>query len=254
VTVLSLEATPLPGVPEIEPGADLARLIVEAAGRASMQISAGDVLVVAQKVVSKAEGRLRALDQLEPNDEARELAAKLDKDPRLVQVILDETAELIRAERGVLITRTRQGHVCANAGVDSSNVPGVLVSLLPEDSDESARRLRADLRRHLGETPAVVVSDSFGRPWRIGQADVAIGCAGLRPLDDRRGLSDALGQELSATMPAIADQAASAAALVRSKEGREAVVVVRGLQRYVTDTDGPGAASLLRAREDDLFS
>jgi coenzyme F420-0:L-glutamate ligase/coenzyme F420-1:gamma-L-glutamate ligase len=253
VTALSLEAAPLPGVPEIEPGADLAHLIVEAAGRASMQISAGDVLVVAQKIVSKAEGRLRALDRLEPSDDARELAAKLDKDPRLVQVILDETAEVIRAERGVLITRTRQGHVCANAGVDSSNVPGALVSLLPEDSDESARRLRADLRRRLGEAPAVVVSDSFGRPWRIGQADVAIGCAGLRPLDDRRGLSDALGQELSATMPAIADQAASAAALVRSKEGREAVVVVRGLQRYVTDADGPGAASLLRARKDDLF-
>jgi coenzyme F420-0:L-glutamate ligase/coenzyme F420-1:gamma-L-glutamate ligase len=253
VTALSLEAAPLPGVPEIEPGADLAHLIVDAAARASMRISAGDVLVVAQKVVSKAEGRLRALDRLEPSADAHELAAKLDKDPRLVQVILDETAEVIRAERGVLITRTRQGHVCANAGVDSSNVPGDLVSLLPENSDESARRLRANLRRRLGEAPAVVISDSFGRPWRIGQADVAIGSAGLRPLDDRRGLSDALGQDLNATMPAIADQAASAAALVRSKEGREAVVVVRGLHRYVTDGDGPGAASLLRSREEDLF-
>jgi coenzyme F420-0:L-glutamate ligase/coenzyme F420-1:gamma-L-glutamate ligase len=254
VTALSLEAVPVPGIPEIEPGADLAEVVLDAALRHSIRISAADVLVFAQKVVSKAEGRLRALEDVTPGDRARALASQLDKDPRLVQVILDESNEVVRAERGVLITRTRQGHVCANAGVDSSNVPGELVSLLPEDSDGSARRLRAEVGRRLGEAPAVVVSDSFGRPWRLGQTEVAIGCAGLHPLDDRRGLHDAVGKELKATLPAIADQAASAAGLVRSKDGREGVVVVRGLQRFVTKTDGPGAAALVRPRGDDLFA
>jgi coenzyme F420-0:L-glutamate ligase / coenzyme F420-1:gamma-L-glutamate ligase len=254
VTALSLEAVPLPGIPEVEPGADLARLVLEGAQQHSIRISAADVLVFAQKVVSKAEGRLRALQDVEPGDRARSLASELDKDPRLVQVILDESSEVLRAERGVLITRTRQGHVCANAGIDSSNVPGERVSLLPEDADDSARRLRAEVGRRLGEAPAVVISDSFGRPWRLGQTEVAIGCAGLYPLDDRRGLHDALGQELKATLPAIADQAASAAGLVRSKDGREGIVVVRGLQRFITGADGPGAAALIRARADDLFA
>ena len=253
MTVLSLEAVPIPGIPEIEPAADLAGMVLDAAQRHSIRISAADVLVFAQKVVSKAEGRLRALEDVEPGDRALALASELDKDPRLVQVILDESSDVVRAERGVLITRTRQGHVCANAGVDGSNVPGELVSLLPEDSDESARRLRAEVGRRLGEAPAVVVSDSFGRPWRLGQTEVAIGCAGLSPLDDRRGLHDALGQELAVTLPAIADQVASAAGLVRSKDGREGIVIVRGLQRFITGADGPGAAALVRAREDDLF-
>jgi coenzyme F420-0:L-glutamate ligase/coenzyme F420-1:gamma-L-glutamate ligase len=253
MTVLSLEAVPLPGIPEVEPGADLSQLIADAAGRASIRISSGDVLVVAQKIVSKAESRLRALAEVDPSDRARALGATLDKDPRLVQLILDESTDVIRAERGVLITRTRQGHVCANAGIDSSNVPEGFVTLLPTDSDESARRLRVDLERRLGEAPAVVVSDSFGRPWRVGQTDVAIGCAGLHAVDDVRGRADALGQELKATLPAIADQAAAAAALVRSKDGREAVVVVRGLERFLTVSDGPGARALVRAREDDLF-
>jgi coenzyme F420-0:L-glutamate ligase/coenzyme F420-1:gamma-L-glutamate ligase len=245
---------PLPGIPEIEPGADLAQLIFGAADQASIDLSRDDILVVAQKAISKAEGRLRRLDDVKPSPRARALAADLDKDPRLVQLILDESSEVIRAEGGVLITRTRQGHVCANAGIDSSNVPAELVSLLPEDADQSARRLRDELRRRLGEAPAIVISDSFGRPWRLGQTDIAIGCAGLIPLDDRRGHSDALGEELKATVLAIADQAASAAALVRLKEGREAVVVVEGLERYVSEADGPGAAALLRPREDDLFT
>jgi coenzyme F420-0:L-glutamate ligase/coenzyme F420-1:gamma-L-glutamate ligase len=250
---LSLRVAALPGLPEIEPGADLGRLIADAAAGAPVTVTSGDVLVVAQKAVSKAEGRLRALAQVVPTERAHALAAELDKDPRLVQLILDESSEVIRAERGVLITRTRQGHVCANAGIDSSNVPGELVSLLPEDPDDSARRLRGELRVQLGEAPAIVISDSFGRPWRIGQVDVAIGCAGLHPLDDRRGHRDALGQELKVTLPAIADEAAAAASLVRLKEGREAVVVVKGLERYVEESDGPGAAALLRAREEDLF-
>jgi coenzyme F420-0:L-glutamate ligase / coenzyme F420-1:gamma-L-glutamate ligase len=211
------------------------------------------VLVIAQKAVSKVEERLRDLGEVEPSGRARQLATALDKDARLVQVILDESAEVVRAERGVLITRTTHGYVCANGGVDSSNVPGEAVTLLPEDPDGSARRIRRGLRALTGEPPAVVISDSFGRPWRLGQTEVAIGCAGLQPLDDRRGKSDAYGAELSATVLAVADEAAAVAGLVRSKDGREAVVLVRGLERFVTEPDGPGAAALVRPRDEDLF-
>jgi coenzyme F420-0:L-glutamate ligase/coenzyme F420-1:gamma-L-glutamate ligase len=244
---LRLAAQPLPGIPEIEPGADLTECV------AQEPLAEGDVLVFAQKVVSKAEGRVRQLADVEPSERARELASRLDKDERIVQVILDESAEVMRAERGVLITRTHHGFVCANAAIDSSNVPGEAVTLLPEDPDASARRLRAAVRARTGKAPAVVISDSFGRAWRLGQVEVAIGCAGLQPLDDRRGKRDALGVELTATELAIADEAAAAAGLVRDKAGREAVVVVRGLQRYVTKDDGPGAAALVRPLAEDLF-
>jgi coenzyme F420-0:L-glutamate ligase / coenzyme F420-1:gamma-L-glutamate ligase len=245
----ALEVVPVAGIPEVEVGADLAGLIAKVA-----VIQDGDVVVVAQKVISKVEGRIRALQEVVPSERARELGARLGKDPRMVELVLAESVELLRAERGVLITRTRQGFVCANAGVDASNVAGEGVALLPENPDASARRLRAELRRRTGAFSAVVISDSFGRAWRLGQAEVAIGCAGLRPLDDRRGARDALGKELSATVLAVADEAAAAAGLVRDKAGREAVVVVRGLERHLTEDDGPGAAALLRPREDDLFS
>jgi coenzyme F420-0:L-glutamate ligase/coenzyme F420-1:gamma-L-glutamate ligase len=244
---LRLNAQPLPGIPEIEPGADLAELM------AATRLMEGDVLVVAQKVVSKAEGRVRRLADVDPSARARELAAELDKDARIVQLILDESVDVVRAARGVLITRTRHGFVCANAGVDASNVPGDAVTLLPDDPDASARRLRAALRERTGTAPAIVISDSFGRAWRLGQVEVAIGCAGLEPRDDQRGRPDALGAELSATELAVADEAAAAAGLVRDKAGREAVVLVRGLERYVTADDGPGAAALVRSREEDLF-
>jgi coenzyme F420-0:L-glutamate ligase / coenzyme F420-1:gamma-L-glutamate ligase len=251
---LRLEAMPLPGIPELEEGADLARAITAAAARARMALTGRDVLVVAQKVVSKVEGRLRRLAEVEPSEQAQELAATLDKDPRLVQLALEESTEVLRAERGVLITRTRQGHVCANAGIDMSNVPGEdVASLLPEDPDESARGLREQIRVEVGQAPAVLVSDSFGRAWRLGQVEVAVGCAGLQPLDDRRGSPDALGRELTATVSAVGDAVAAAAGLVRAKEGREAVVVVRGLDRYVTDSDGPGARALIRPESEDLF-
>jgi len=247
---LRLAAEPLPGIPEIVSGADLAGLI---AGSGAA-FGDDDVIVIAQKVVSKAEGRVRALADVDPSEHARGLAGNLDKDPRLVQVILDESVEIVRAERGVLITRTHQGFVCANAGVDASNVPGDAVTLLPEDPDSSARDLRTALRARTGVAPAIVISDSFGRAWRLGQVEVAIGCAGLQPLDDRRGERDALGAELAATVLAVADEAAAAAGLVRNKAGREAVVVVRGLERFVTAEDGAGAGALLRPREEDLFS
>jgi len=237
-------------MPEVLPGAALAEVITDVAAGAGVAIGRGDVVVLSQKIVSKAEGRLVALDDVSVSGRARQMAERLHKDPRLVQVILDESVEVLRAERGVLITRTRQGLVCANAGVDQSNVPGDdVVCLLPEDPDKSARTVRVQL----ANGAAVVVADSFGRAWRLGQADVAIGCAGLTPLDDRRGTKDAEGRELTATVEAIADQAASAAALVRDKAGRESVVVVRGLERFVTEGDGPGAAAIVRPVDEDLF-
>jgi coenzyme F420-0:L-glutamate ligase / coenzyme F420-1:gamma-L-glutamate ligase len=181
------------------------------------------------------------------------LAEEQGKDPRHVQVILDESAAVLRAQRGVLICRTHHGFVCANAGVDASNAPsdGALV-ILPRDPDASARALRAGIRPD-PPRPAVVIADSFGRAWRHGQCDVAIGIAGLTALDDWRGRRDPRGLELRATAIAVADEAAAAADLVRDKASREPVVVVRGLERFVTDDDGPGAAALVRPLEEDLF-
>jgi coenzyme F420-0:L-glutamate ligase / coenzyme F420-1:gamma-L-glutamate ligase len=211
------------------------------------------VVAVAHKVVSKAEGRLRRLADVEPGDRATELAAAQEKDPRLVQAVLDEAAEVLRAERGVIVCVTPHGFVCANAGVDASNAPDGELVLLPLDPDASARALRARLADLLGVRPAVIVSDSFGRAWRSGQTDVAIGCAGLVAVDDWRGRSDAGGRELRATAIAVADSAAGAADLARTKDGRAPAVLVRGLERYVTAEDGPGAAPLRREREQDLF-
>jgi coenzyme F420-0:L-glutamate ligase/coenzyme F420-1:gamma-L-glutamate ligase len=246
-----IEARALPGLPEIRPGDDLAGLLARAAGG---ELRDGDVLVVAHKVVSKAEGAVIALNEIVPGEEARRLAAEHGKDPRAVQVMLDETVELVRAQRGVLIARTRHGFVCANAGVDASNaaVEGELI-LLPRDPDASARALRARLRALTGAAPAVVVSDSFGRAWRHGQCDVAVGIAGLTALDDWRGRQDSAGRELGATVIAVADQATAAADLARDKASREPAVVVRGLERHVTADDGPGAAALVRPLEEDLF-
>jgi coenzyme F420-0:L-glutamate ligase/coenzyme F420-1:gamma-L-glutamate ligase len=182
-------------------------------------------------------------------------AAEHDKDPRAVQVVLDESEAVIRAQRGVLICRTRHGFVCANAGVDASNAPDdETLVLLPADPDRSARALRAALRARAGVAPAVVIADSFGRAWRHGQCDVAIGCAGLRPLEDWRGRADARGRQLRATWIAIADEAAAAADLARTKDSRQPAVVVRGLERYViADDDGPGAGAVVRPPDEDLF-
>ena len=241
----------LPGLPEIGEGADIAALIL-AAGPAP---SDGDIVVVAHKAISKAEGRVRALDSIDPSPRALELAAEHDKDPRHVQVILDESVELIRAERGVLIVRTRHGFVCANAGVDESNTPGEdLLVLLPTDPDHSARMLRARLRGLSGQAPAVLITDSFGRAWRLGQLDTAIGCAGLAALDDWRGRPDRRGRELRASVIATADAVAAVADLARAKDSGEPVVIVSGLAAHVQADDGPGAAALIRPRDEDLFS
>jgi coenzyme F420-0:L-glutamate ligase/coenzyme F420-1:gamma-L-glutamate ligase len=182
------------------------------------------------------------------------LARELGKDPRHVQVVLDESREVLRAAHGVLICVTRHGFVCANAGVDASNVRGEdSVVVLPQDPDASARALRARLRQELGQDPAILITDSFGRAWRHGQTDTAIGCAGLMPLDDWRGRRDAHGRELKATWIAIADELAAAADLARAKDAYEPVVLVRGAERHVTDADGPGARALIRPEREDLF-
>jgi coenzyme F420-0:L-glutamate ligase/coenzyme F420-1:gamma-L-glutamate ligase len=240
-----LRALPVPGLPEIEAGAKLGELIA-----ASAELQDGDVVVISQKVVSKAEGQTRHLSAVIPGAKARKLAAVLGKEPALVELILEESEEVLRAERNVLIVETRHGLICANAGIDSSNLPeDDTVCLLPEDPDASARRIRAELPRDT----AVVISDSLGRAWRLGQAEVAIGCAGLQPLDDWRGRKDAHGRNLEATMIAIADEVATAADLVRGKDSGIPVVVVRGLDRFVTAGDGPGAVALRRPRNEDLF-
>ena len=247
----TLSVTALEGIGEIAAGDDLAAVL--GAALAPLEPRADDVVVVAHKIVSKAEGRVVALAGVTPGPEALALAARLDQDPRQVQVVLDESETVLRAER-VLIVRTHHGFVCANAGVDASNVPGDdTVVLLPRDPDASARALRAGLRERLGVAPAVCVTDSFGRAWRHGQADVAIGLAGLRPLQDWRGRPDAQGRTMRATWIAVADQVASAADLVRTKDAGTPAALVRGLGDHVTADDGPGAAVLLRPPDEDLF-
>jgi coenzyme F420-0:L-glutamate ligase/coenzyme F420-1:gamma-L-glutamate ligase len=250
----AVEVVPLVGIPEVERGARLGELIVDALRARGNHLLSGDALAVSQKVVSKAEGRTTDLAEIEPTERARELADRLEKDPRLVEVILRETRTVVRAERGVLIVRTRSGLVCANAGVDSSNVPGRdRVTLLPVDPDASARRLREEVRRAAGVAPAVVIADSFGRPWRLGQVDVAIGCAGLAPVDDWRGRRDRQGNILAATALAVGDQVAAAADLARAKDEGVPACLLRGLGRFVTAADGPGAAALRRPESEDLF-
>ena len=248
----AITAVALDGLPEIRAGEEPAELI--AAVMASGAPAADDVLVVAHKFISKAEGRTRALSRVEVTERARTLAAELNKDPRHVQVVLDETRELRRATRGVLISVTRHGFVCANAGVDASNSPDDdTVILLPVDPDDSARRLRAGLRARLGVAPAVLITDSFGRAWRNGQVDIAVGCAGLAPLEDWRGRADARGRELKATWIAVADELAAAADLARAKDGMQPAVLVSGAGHHVTAEDGPGVLPLLRDPEADLF-
>lgn len=239
----------------MQAGDDLAALI-------GPQVGNGDVVVIAQKVVSKAEGRVVRLSSVQPGPRALALAEEHGKDPRLVQVVLDESASLLRADHGVFICETRHGFVCANAGVDLSNAPGDDTAiLLPLDPDGSARRLRARLASlddptvgsGSGVRIGVVISDSFGRAWRLGVADVAIGAAGIRVLEDWRGRPDAHGRELRVTEVAVADQLAAAADLARDKDSQEPVVVIRGASRFLTDDDGPGAAALRRPPELDLF-
>jgi coenzyme F420-0:L-glutamate ligase / coenzyme F420-1:gamma-L-glutamate ligase len=250
-----LEVVPVRGLPpEIAAGDSLGEMIAGALAGEGVDPADDDIVAVAQKAVSKAEGRVRELDDVAPGPMARTLAQRLRKDPRLVELILTESRAIVRAERDLLIVETLSGWICANAGIDASNVRGAeRVTLLPEDPDASARRIRAEIDVAAGVRPAVVISDSFGRAWRLGQVDVAIGCAGLAPLDDWRGRMDGEGQELAATMVAIADQAAGAADLARGKDSGVPACLLRGLGRFVSADDGPGARAIQRPEAEDLF-
>jgi coenzyme F420-0:L-glutamate ligase/coenzyme F420-1:gamma-L-glutamate ligase len=239
----------MPDFPEVEPGSDLAALIRHAAKSASVDL-ANTVLVVCQKVISKAEGRLVSLADVEPSAEAEEIAQAHERDPRQVEVVLRESRRIVRRGNGVLITETHHGFVCANSGVDLSNAPGPDVAiLLPEDPDASARRLFEALSGPNGPTP-IVISDTFGRPWREGLVDVALGSAGLAPIRDDRGSRDRAGRELLVTQPATADQLAAAAGLLMWKSAGIPVVAVEGL---TIEGDGTVRESLLRDASADLF-
>jgi coenzyme F420-0:L-glutamate ligase/coenzyme F420-1:gamma-L-glutamate ligase len=244
-----LQLFPLAGLPEVESGADLAALVSAAAERAGVALSDG-ALVVCQKIVSKAEGRVVALADVEPTAEARRIAELDAKDPRHVELVLRESVRLVRRGHGIMICETRHGFTCANAGVDLSNAPARDTAvLLPLDPDASAAKLRADLLARGAGPLAVVVSDTFGRPWREGLVDVALGCAGIAPIDDRRGAVDRAGRELQVTATATADQLAAAAGLLMPKDSGIPAVWIEGLP-----ITGDGCIrDTLRTPENDLF-
>jgi coenzyme F420-0:L-glutamate ligase/coenzyme F420-1:gamma-L-glutamate ligase len=250
-----LEILPLAPLPEVGEGDRIGELVVSAATAAGVELAGGAIVVISQKIVSKAEGRVRALAEVEPGERAIELGAELERDPRLVELVLGESKRIVRATRAVLIVETHAGWICANAGIDASNLPlEDSVALLPIDADASARRIRAEIAAAGGENPAVLVADSFGRPWRLGQTEVAIGCAGIATLDDWRGRTDAHGRRLEATSIAVADQLAGAADLSREKNSGRPAVLIRGAGHLWTAGDGPGAAATLqRSPDEDLF-
>jgi coenzyme F420-0:L-glutamate ligase/coenzyme F420-1:gamma-L-glutamate ligase len=246
---------PIENFPLIQPGDDLAALILERLHAQGDALQPGDILVLAQKIVSKAEGRLVRLADVTPSAQALELADLVGKDPRHVQVILDDSRAIVRARRGLLVVEQRSGWVCANAGVDRSNIDaadGETLALLPLDADASAAALASALEQHTGVTPAVIINDSHGRAWRIGTAGVALGCAGLPPVWNQRGLHDLFGYELQSSEECIADELAAAASLImgQSNEGRP-VVVIRGY-RLPPAPPAP-AASIQRAAQMDAF-
>lgn len=243
---------PVRGVGEVRPGDDLARLLLMALDAAGQSLAPGDVLVITQKVVSKAEGRLVDPALVEPSAFARQVAAQGRKDAAYYEVVLRESRRIVKMANGVLITETPHGLICANSGVDESNVAGGrVVSLLPEDPDASAARLRVAIREATGVTVAVIISDTFGRPWREGQVNVAIGCAGIAPLNDYAGVSDPYGYTMQATLIAIADELASAAELAMGKIDGVPAAIVRGYA--YTPSEEATARRLIRDPRFDLF-
>jgi coenzyme F420-0:L-glutamate ligase/coenzyme F420-1:gamma-L-glutamate ligase len=244
------EVIGIEGLPEIGAGQDLAQLIAEAARAQQTPLAAGDLLVVSQKIVSKTEGRIVRLGDVRPSPETRRLAEEIERDPRLVEVILRESRRIVRKDKGVLIVETRHGLVCANAGVDQSNVDADTACLLPEDADRSARGLRDALRALTGHDLGIIIADTFGRPWREGLTNVAIGVAGLEPLKSYLGEKDPAGHVLQATILAIADELSSAAEPIMGKLDRIPVVIIRGLDWARGES---GSRSLLRDPARDLF-
>lgn len=240
----------LKGIPLIQNGDDLGRIIASAAEKQGVGVRDGDVIVVTQKIVSKAEGRLVDLEEVEPSEFAKEIAARTDRDPRHVEVILRESSRIVKMKRQVLIVETKHGFVSANAGVDRSNVQEGLICLLPEDPNESARKIRDRIRELTGRQVAVIVTDTWGRPWRLGQVDFAIGVAGMSPFRDYRGETDMFGYELSVTNIAVADELASAAELAKGKLKNIPAVIIRG---YDYPMEEGSARDMVRPLEEDLF-
>ena len=244
------EVIGIEGIGEVRPGDDVARIVVEAAARQRTPLAAADVLVLSQKIVSKSEGRLLRLSEVTPSLMAETFAAELGRDPRLIEVILRESRRIVRMDRGVLVTETRHGWVCANAGVDQSNVDADMVALLPEDSDRSARGIRETLRTLVGGDIYVIIADTFGRPWRDGLVNIAIGVAGFAPIKSYLGDRDPAGRPLQATILAIADELAGAAEPVMGKLDRIPAALVRGLPLAPSEE---GSKALLRDPARDLF-
>ena len=240
----------LTGLDEITPGDDLGDLIARAVAASGLRIGEGDIFVVTQKIVSKAEGRVVRLDSIEPSPLARQWAEAHQKDARVLELILRETRRIVRMDRGILITETRHGFVCANAGVDVSNAPEATATLLPVNPDQSARRLQANFEKAFGVRVAVIVSDTFGRPWRDGLVNVALGVAGLAPLLDYRGRKDTYGRPLQVTVVAVADELAAAAELVMGKTSGVPVAIIQGYRHEPAEGSG---RDLLRAPDQDLF-
>ena len=240
----------LQGLPDVEPGLDLGAAITEAAQAQNLVLAADDILVVTQKIVSKAEGRLVDLETVTPSPFAEQIAESYDKDPRVIEVVLRESRRIVKMDHGTIIVETHHGLVCANAGVDESNLAEGTVALLPEDSDASASQLRTSIERHAGIRPAIIISDTFGRPWRDGLVDVAIGVAGLEPMKDYRDRPDTEGRIMKVTAVAVADELAAAAELVMGKLDRVPVAVIKG---YAYEPGDGGARTLIRPPEKDLF-
>ena len=239
------------GLPEVTPGSDLVGLLLEGVSRQDLRLRDRDILVITQKVVSKSEGRLVRLSEVKPSSLAESFAQDGNRDPRSVEVVLSEARRIVKMDRGILITETNQGMVCAQAGVDASNVPDLdSVALLPADPDRSAATLRSRIRERAGADVAVIISDTFGRPWREGLVNVAIGIDGLSPLLDYRGQTDPQGRPLLATVIAVADELASAAELVMGKLDRVPAALIRG---YAFEPGSGKAADLVRPAERDLF-
>jgi coenzyme F420-0:L-glutamate ligase/coenzyme F420-1:gamma-L-glutamate ligase len=247
---MAVTITGIEGLPEINPGDDLARMIVQACAAQGVALQNDDVITVTQKVVSKSEGRFVDLETIEPSALAVELATNWEKDPRHVEVVLRESKRIVRMDHGVIICETKHGFVCANAGVDASNVPGGQLMLLPVDPDASAQRIREGLMAATGADVSVIISDTFGRPWRSGYTEVAIGVAGMLPVIDYVGKIDTAGRELRATWICVADELASAAELVTGKVNKVPVALIRG---YAAPRGEGSARELVRQAEMDMF-
>lgn len=247
---LGVLVSPVSGIRRVEPGDELAGMIVQALRGTGFELEDDDIVVVTQKIVSKSEGRLAKLDEVKPTKEASDLAAELGKDARMVELVLRESRRVVRKGHGVLITETRHGFVCANSGIDVSNVKAGYAALLPLDPDASARRIRKGLERLTRKRLAVVVTDTFGRPWREGQTDVAIGCSGIAPMQSLAGKKDPYGYVLRVTQPAIVDEVAAAAELVMKKLSLVPVAIVRGVKYRRGES---GVKSMVREGRLDLF-